>query len=462
MMNQRLLIAASATLMIFLNGCKSSEPVAKSKKEPQPVARKKEKTLTSEEKLQLDYLFFNAIKEKSTGNYDKARDLFNQVIRLDDSNDAAYYELARLYYQSKKFNDALYFARTAAQLKPQNEWYQLLLADVYMNTNRLNDAISLFEKLARSNPSRIEYYFNWANALIFAGKTEEAIKVYDMAEQKTGIEKDLIVQKQRMYLKLGKIDKAAAEIEKLISANPAEIGAYSLLVEMYQANRMKEKVLETVERMKKINPASPHVYLAMAEYYRSNNENDKSFEQLKLAFRSPELDPEIKIRILSSYYPLIQFKEEMLEQALGLSSIFTEVHPAEAIGHSIYGDFLSMARKPQKAAAEYRISLDLDPGNEQVWQQYLINLNESGNADTVIAESEKALSLFPNNPVFYLLNGMAYYEKKDFQKAADLLLSGSKMVVDNNNLLVDFYSRLGDCYNELKNYKESDNYMKKR
>lgn len=459
MVHYRKLFLWMMAVAFFATACKTAEKPAATKI-AQPV-KHKEKGLSQEERLQVDFLFFNAVKEKAVGKIDRAMDLFGQVIRMDQQNDAAHYELAQIYYQNKKFNDALHFARTAALLKPTNEWYQLLLADICMNTGRQSEAIAIHEKLAKANPHRVEYYFNWANALMFSGKMEEAIKVFDMAEQKIGIERDLIVQKERMYLKLGKIDKAAAEIEKLIQAYPTDMGAYSLLVELYQANGMKDKVLETVERMKKINPTTPHVYLALAEYFRGINENEKSFEQLKLAFRSPELDSEIKMRILSSYFPLIQLQENMLDQALELSAIFTEVHPSEALGHAVYADFLNMGKKTGLAAAEYRTSLDLDNSNEQVWQQYLINLSELRNSDKMIKESEEALSLFPNNPIFYFLNGIARYEKKQYSEAAAALLTGSKMVVDNNMLLVDFYSRLGDTYHELKNNEESDKYYEK-
>src|SRR5205823_2812307 len=47
------------------------------------------------------------------------------------------------------------------------------------------------------------------------------------------------------------------------------------------------------------------------------------------------------------------------------------------------------------------------------------------------------------------------------QEGAKILVSGSKLVVDNNPQLVLFYSNLGDVYNKLKNYAESDKYFGK-
>ena len=52
--------------------------------------------------------------------------------------------------------------------------------------------------------------------MLYNNKPAEAIKVYDKVEAITGVDKDLAVQKERIYLKLNKVDKAAAELEKLI------------------------------------------------------------------------------------------------------------------------------------------------------------------------------------------------------------------------------------------------------
>src|SRR4029079_10292817 len=141
----------------------------------------------------------------------------------------------------------------------------------------------------------VEYAFKYASVLLYNGKLTEALKVYDKIEQEIGVTPDLTIEKERIWLKLGKVDKAAAEIERLIEKDPSNLKHYSLLVELYQANDMHEKSLEVIQRMQKYNDKSPYVYLALAEYYRSTNQKEKSYEQLKLAFASNELEHDVKI-----------------------------------------------------------------------------------------------------------------------------------------------------------------------
>ncbi|MEP7170149.1 MAG: tetratricopeptide repeat protein [Bacteroidota bacterium] len=454
------IILFSFLVAIALSGCKSTGDVAKSSagKKTSSSGRKE---LSEDERTNVTYLFYNANKEKITGNIDKAADLFAQCIRMDGRNDASMYELAQIYNSKKKFNDALFFARSAAEINPKNNWYELLLGELLQQAGKYNEAVAVYEKLVKDNSERIDFYFDLANAYLFAGKTEDAIKVFDKLEEQSGVEKGIVLQKERLYLKLGKTEKAAAELEKLITTNPKDMEVYSLLVELYQVNNMKDKALETIKRMEQISPDNPRIYLSLAEYYRSNNEKEKSFEQLKKAFGSPQLDSDVKLRILTSYVKLVQVDSTMLDQSLELSKILSETHPSEALVHAIHGDFLSIAKKYEEARKEYKASLAIDNKNEMVWQQLVVDESQLEAIDSMLTETDEAISLFPNNAVFYLFNGMAKSQKKQYDEAVKILLSGSKLVIDNEIQLFEFYSRLGDNYNELKNYPESDKYYDK-
>jgi tetratricopeptide (TPR) repeat protein len=434
-------------------------PAASVKQPPPSGGRATE--LGEESRMTLTYHFFNANKEKILGNTDKAMDLFAQCIRIDNRNAASMYELAALYAEKKKFNDALFFAQSAAEIEPDNGWYQLLLADLYRQTGKFGESLAVYERLVRRHPDRIDYYYNWANALLYAGKLQEAIGVFDQIEEKTGVDRDLIVQKERLYLKLGKVDEAARELEKLIAANPGAMESWSLLVELYQANAQKEKALETIRRMQAVNPESPHVYLALAEYYRSNDENEKSFEQLKLAFASPRLDSDVKLRIIGSYVPLAEQDEKMLGQALELGAILAETHPGEAMSHAAYGDFLVIAGKHAEAAGEFKKVLALDPSNESVWQSYLVCTERLRDFPEMEDVSSRAMELFPNNPFYYLYNGLAKGSQDRHGESVRTLAAGAKLVVENDRLLAEFYAMLGDHYHELGNHAESDAHYEK-
>jgi tetratricopeptide (TPR) repeat protein len=417
--------------------------------------------LSEEEQINLKFLFMNANKEKILGNNEKAAELFAQCIRIDGSNDASMFELAKIYLDAKKVNDALFFAKSANQINPANEWYRQFLGDLYMAVKKTAEGEAVYASLFKDFPYNVEYAFKYASILIYNNKTAEALKVYDKVEQEIGVNTELTIEKERLWLKLGKVDKAAMEIEKLVAKNPADLKSYSLLVELYQSNDMHEKSLEVIQRMQKYDDKSPYVYLALAEYYRSTNQKDKSFEQLKLAFGSNELEHDIKIKIISSYLPVVQQNPEMLQQGIELSKILAETHPTDAVSIAIYGDFLTMQEKYSEARDQYQLSVNIDNKNINVWQQLLICQSQLNDNVGMLKNADEALSIFPDQSILYLFKGVALTVEKRNAEAVKALLAGSKLVVDNNIQLKDFYMRLADNYNTLKQFDDSDNYFEK-
>lgn len=425
------------------------------------TSSKNAKGLSEEQQVTERYSYFNAVKERLIGNNDKAAEMFASVLRLNGKNHAAMYELASIYSERKKYNDALFFVKSATEISPDNEWYQMLLADTYEKTNKPAEAAAVYQKLLQQHPERVDYYFSLAEALTYQGKLADAVKAYDRIEEIIGVNREVIQIKERIYLKQGKTDKAAEEVEKLIKSDTTDMDSYAMLLELYSANGLNDKALQTINRMRAIDPENPRVSLSLAEYYRSTGDNKQSFEQLKKAFISPQLSSDIKISIISSYLPLVQDNAEMMDQALELSKVLTEVHASEANAHAVRGDFLSIAKKFEDARLSYRVSLQLDPKNIQAWSQLLILESELRDYTAMEKESDDALELFPEQSIIYLFNGISKVQNSKNEEGAKALLSGSKLVVDNNQQLIQFYSNLGDVYNKLKNYPESDKYFDK-
>lgn len=417
--------------------------------------------MTEQQRITLTYTFFDAQKEKISGNIQAAADLFAQCIRLDPKNHAAMFELAAIYSQKGKINDALFFIKTAAELSPENEWYAMLLADTYEKSGKFSNAIEIYQQLHRKHPERIEFLFNESDALLMQGKLMEAITIYDKIELSLGVTRDMSIQKQRMYLELGKVNEAANELEKLIKSEPENLENYSLLVELWQVNNQPGKAKEVIARMQQIDADNPSIALALAEQYRSEGKKLESFEQLKKAFSSTQLSSEIKIRILTSYLPLVETSPEMMDQALELSKRLSQTHPGEANPQSVYGDFLSVNKQYSEAKDQYRASLKIDKRNLQAWQQLLILESELKDYTSMEEEAEEALGLFPDQSILYLFNGLSKIQLKKYEEAAKTLLSGSKLVVDNDQQQMEFYSNLGDVYDKLKKFEDSDKFYQK-
>ena len=133
---------AIISLLLFTQACKTGSKVATTS-----GSKGMDKKPVDEKQVNIQYNYYNAVKEKLLGNNDKAIELYSQVLRDDPGNHAAMYELASIYIEKNKVNDALHFSKSAAELNPENDWYQLQLAEIYGKTNQPKEAISIFEKL---------------------------------------------------------------------------------------------------------------------------------------------------------------------------------------------------------------------------------------------------------------------------------------------------------------------------
>src|SRR5581483_2799904 len=118
-------------------------------------------------------------------------------------------------------------------------WYWVGLADCYEKNNDIAKLENVFNELMRIDPDKPDYYFDQANVYYLEKKYDKALEVYDNLEKMTGPTDEIIAKKEKIYLKQGKVDKAASDIQGLIDANPSEIRYYLLLGEIYNSNGFK-------------------------------------------------------------------------------------------------------------------------------------------------------------------------------------------------------------------------------
>jgi tetratricopeptide (TPR) repeat protein len=435
--------------LIFLVACKGGQQASTSR-------TPSKSTLTDSQRADVTYLFFNANKEKILGNLNNAADLFAEVIRKDGSNHAAMYELSNIYAQQKKYSDALFFSRSAYKLDSKNEWYAMSYAEILQKNGKFEESAVVYEQLVKDNPDRLDYYFELASALIYSNKLLDAIKVLDKVEAQVGVNKDVVVQKQRLYMQLGKTDKAIAEVQKLIDADPKDAQAYGMLAELYQSLGQKEKALEIYNKVLEIDPENPYIHLSLADYYRSNGDKEKSIDELKKAFGNKKLDVDTKIQILASYYALIELHPEMREQAMEMSLLLIEANPEDPRSHAIYGEFLKVDKQYEKALQEYLTAKAVGAKEFTIIQEILLLESQLQRWDSLVKESEEVMENFPDQPLGYFFHGLANAQMKKYAEAVKSYNAGVKLIVDNKNLEGQFYSSMGEAYNELKDYAKSD------
>ncbi|MEO8886813.1 MAG: tetratricopeptide repeat protein [Mucilaginibacter sp.] len=403
----------------------------------------------------VENLFYSAMVEKTRDNSKEAADLYTRILQIDPSNDATLYELAKIKKVQNNYPEAQTLLEKAVAVKPDNEWYWVALADIYEKNNDVAKLENVLNELIKINPDKPDYYLDIANAYFAEKKYDEALKVYDSLEKITGPSDEITVNRQKIYLKQGKVDQAAAGLEQRIAAEPNQIRYYLLLAEIYNSSGQNDNALKVLERAKKADPNNGMVHLALADIYRDKKNTDASFNELELAFAVPDLDINQKLRIVTGYFP--KFPDPNAKaSALELSKIIVTTHTTDARANALYGDMLFQNGKFKEARDAYQKSITIDNQQYEVREQ-LVRIELGNNEiDNVIKDGEDALSYFPNQAAMNYFVGVAWVQKKQYNKALSYLKNATSLELQDKEILSLSYSALGDCYHELKNIPSSD------
>jgi tetratricopeptide (TPR) repeat protein len=401
-------------------------------------------------------LFFDGQAAKFIGNIDEAYDFFNRAAKLNPHIDAAFYELAQLQQLAGDYVSAQKSLQKALDISPKNIWYQQYNGDLFASQYKYEEAAGVYAKLKKENPKVYEYYFQQAYYLILAGKLKESIVVYDEIENAIGIQTDASLQKHKIYSRLNKPDEAIKELEKLINTYPDEIQFKNSLAEFYLINEDSEKAVKIYEEILIIEPNNVIALTSLADYYKTIGDNEKAFVYSKKAFANPEIPIDAKISVLYNYIKFFDQRKEQITEAFKLADILIETHPTEAKAYAIAGDLKNLNNEAKEALNYYYKSLEQRKDIFTVWQQIFFINSDLSDFEALKTYTEQAKEYFPNQALVYFFNGLAFQQTKDYNSAEKAYNRGVKMAGENKELSIQLYSNLGDTYNDLKRYTESD------
>ncbi len=423
--------------------------------------KKQEKVDNEKNKKLFEINFFNALKAKSLEDYDEALKHFEKCIKIDEKNPISFYESAIINSENGSYAIALEQIKLSVKLDPSNRWFSLLYAEILFSSQDFINSAAQYKKLIKTEPGNEDLYFKLSDIYIFAKNFKNAIAVYDDLQKYMGINKMLSIQKYKLYRELNDISGAINELIVILDVFPKDIQVIEFLSELYLLNDEKDKAFELFKYLAIISPNNGRIHLTLADYYRDNGDNESSYEELKLAFMSSELNIDAKVRIMVSYYSLIPVNENMSKQAYELAAILLKIHPDDLKARAIFADILYTDNYYQEAKEQYLIILEYDKTKKQIWSQVLFIQADQTDFEGMLKTSNEALEYFSAEPLFYYFNGVSNSRLKNRAVALEKLEMGLEFVVDNKNLLLEFYSSLADIHHAMKQNKLSDYYYEK-
>ena len=436
---------------LFFTACSSQQRIAEEKAPeelPAPVSQIKQ--------LESSALLIDGSKQKMLGNFTNAIVLYAEALERNPLNSAAAYELAKLHAQQGHVRDAENFIKHAIRVEPENIYYSLLLADIYFLQQKNEEGLKVQRELARQRPNDLNIQISLLSTLLYTGKYEESFHIIDHIETISGFNNELSIQKQQILMEMGETDRAIEEAERLVSFFPNEPVYIEALADLYAQTGQTEKAYELYHRMLEVQPDNAMARLLLADYYRNAGNEEQSFQQLKKAFQNEHFTVEGKARILFSYYYLSEEDSIYLEQAYELIDIMLDMHPDDPEANAIYGDFLYREERLEEAREYFYRAAQIEPSELRFWQQTLIIDSRLNAYDNMLKVSEEALEYFFEQPVLYFFNGLAHFQKKNYEDAVSAFRYGRDLTMADPEFQTEFLTLLGDSYHRLDNHDASD------
>lgn len=400
--------------------------------------------------------FHEAMKAKSMGDIEKAAMLFKKVIKANPDNDAAWFEMARIYYSNQEMNEAYFHADKANKLSPENPYYLELTAQINIANGKYRDAIPTYIQLVEMAPGNADYYIQLASLYERSKDLRKAIAVYDRLENRLGPDEMVILQKQRLYMFLGDTDKAVAEVLKLIELSPNEPRYYGILGETYEAAGRPEKAIEAYMQLLDKDPGNGYASMSLADFYYRAGEQEKYRTYIVMAFEDAMLSIDYKVQHLVNYIDIIKLSETRRKDAYMLGEILVQVHSEDPKAYAMYGDLLYNGGSSDEALAQYEAGLAIDGSVFTVWQQAMYIAAELGKWEKLASLSEDAIALYPTQPMTYFMHGVAKNQLKEYEDAVAALQQAILISGSNKLLQAEIYATLGDTYHGMKEHKKSD------
>jgi tetratricopeptide (TPR) repeat protein len=414
------------------------------------------KELTFADSMQVRELFLEGLQDKIGLNYPKAFMNFEKALKMDPNNHAVLFELAYLHFEENNLMQAEIYLKKAVSIKSDNQWYWILLADSYKRNNKITLLIPVLNEILKLVPDQESYYYDRANAYLTLNDVDNALASYREIENKFGSSNDLYSVKMTVLMQYKKYDELEKELDKQIVKNPKDVRNYIYLSEIISKSDNRIKAIEVLNKAKNQFPSNSMLALALADQYTAINQLDNAFTELKMAFEDAELNIDEKVRIVLSFFPKFA-DEQAMYYANQLSSIMVKIHPEDAKAHALMGDVFFQDAKYQEAKISYKKALELNDQVYQIWEQLLrIELN-IGTFEELVKDGNMALSIFPNQAALYLYTGIGYAQLKNHDRAIAFLKAALDLEPSDKEILIDIYSNLGDSFNALKNFLDSDN-----
>ncbi|MGB8473390.1 MAG: tetratricopeptide repeat protein [Candidatus Acidiferrum sp.] len=352
------------------------------------------------------------IVETNEKDYASALESFKRALKFEPNSTGTRNNLGNLYVAEQKLDLAEIEFRKVLRLEPANRDGNYNLGLVLLARNLPVEAISHFQRV---HPLDNATRFNLIRAYFRAGKTAEGLKMatelsgHNETDVQLHFTLGVLLASQKQYR------AAQLELEKADALQPETVDILYNLGQAYLRTDESSKAELVLDRALKLKPDSPETLYLLAQVYRQQNRSVDAMDALVRAHKLAPQNTDI-IFLLAR----VTMTQNYFEDAIPLLESGLKIAPQRADLHAALGESYFMSGKEEKAIAEFKSLVALDP-SARSYAFLGLSYRHLGRFDEARKYFEAGLKKDPQNAS--CLYNMGYIEERQGNHArAETLL----------------------------------------
>lgn len=416
--------------------------------------------ISRNEKEQLfTYLYVDGVSARLKNDFDAALLKMQECIKLKPDEPAVYYETALSLHLSGKPLQAIPYAEKAFFLNKKNIWYGLFYADLLEQTGNLSASVKIKEHLHTQFPQNMEIILRVAQDYRQLSRPEKSLDWLNKAEKLAGISEEICMEKISILQTLNRRKEMEDEYKKLIELYNREPRYMQYLADYYLQNNRWKEADSLFRKIFLINPDYAPALISISGYFMEKMEFEKGMDYIFRLIASPEIDMQIKSRVLSAleHSMMVNKSGKILEDGLKKSVFLLyrfsqnrfEPNYWMARYYSLYNPNPDSAYFFQKNCLRY------DKTNPGIFRSVIEYQTDKQQWDSCLKYASEAAELYPNEPYFFFAKGVALYYKDNYQAAiADFKYAREIPGIEKKEIIRSLFFE-AKAYHHLKKYPES-------
>lgn len=387
-----------------------------------------------EKEVEIETEFLEGSRQLVLGQYEKAIEIYSELIKKDKENAVIHFQLSRCYEATKDSEKAIFHGKEAVKIDPSNEYYTMQLAESYEIALQYDDAASAYLAYSKQKP-KVPFFYERAVYFYLQNNDEvKAISALNLMEKNIGIQENISKQLHEIYATKGDTKNAVKQLEKLTKKYP-NITRYQLNLANYYVKLGEPKKANKIFSKLKDSDNS----IAIQEYMETSTSSDKRLTELR-AIKTEISETSIPLdKKIVTLIPILQslndsYNEEVANELLDASARLVDLYPESPKSHALFADVNYSMGNTNEAIDSYKQTIKLNSSVFDVWFQLMTMQKDQNLIDDLYNTSDQALLRFPNQAIAYLFHAYSLNRKNKPEDALDILQEGVLMSGNNDKL----------------------------